>query len=147
MELKKNSAFTMIEIMVVVAIIAGLLAILGPRVAKYMGQSDIKMTKLKIAKVKDALTSYRLDMGHFPRSAAPENGLESLLRRPSTKLAEEKWGGDEKEAYLDDEDDIRDKWNDDLEYNCPPVKYKNKYRSFEIISMGGDSGNEITDGK
>jgi len=135
--LKRSSAFTMMEIMVVLFIIGFLFAFLGPRVMKYFLRSNTQITRLKMANIKDNLIEYQQDMGHFPNKK--EGGLGALLICPQG--AEGKWQG-----YLKDEDDLMDKWNDEFEFNMPPVKYKGKYKIFEIISSGGEEGNEIVDG-
>ena len=134
MEIKKSAAFTMIEMLLVVGIIAFLFAFMGPRIYKMISKSDIKMTELKMGKIKSAMIEYKQDMGHYPTR---KEGLAALRSRPSTKGADRNWDG----PYVDEDEDLVDKWGNEFEYDCPPVKYKNKYRYFEIISMGsGEEG-------
>ena len=137
--LKKSSAFTMIEIMVVLVIIGFLFAFLVPRVMKLMFRSEIQITKLKMAKIKEALIEYQQDIGHFPTQK--EGKLDALISRPNVPGTEGKWQG-----YLTDEDDLVDKWGNEFEFNMPPVKNKTKYKYYEIISTGGPEGKEISDG-
>ena len=134
MKVRTNPAFTMIEILLVVGIIAFLFAFLGPRIYKMIAKSDIKITELKMGKIKGAMIEYKQDMGHYPNK---KEGLAALRSVPSTRGASEKWDG----PYLDEDDDLLDKWGNEFEYNIPPVKYKNKYRYFQIISLGsGEEG-------
>jgi general secretion pathway protein G len=137
---KNSSAFTMMEILMVLFIVGFLFAFLGPRIYRMMFKSDISITKLKMAKLKDSLLEYKQDMGHFPKRA--EGGIAALLVRPAVQ-GNEKWEG----PYVDSEDDLMDKWGDEFEYNAPPQRYK-KFRFFEIISAGGEQedAQEIAEG-
>ena len=74
---------------------------------------------------------YKMDMGRYPTKR--EGGIRALIDKPSIKGAED-WRG----PYLEREDDLLDKWGHEIEYNAPPVKYKNKFRYLEIISYGAD---------
>lgn len=127
----KNRAFTLMEMMIVLFIIGFILAFIGPRLVKVMFKSDIAITKMKMAKIKNGLIEYKQDMGHFPKKR--EGGIQALMSRPNIP-GNEKWDG----TYVDSEEDLEDKWGEPFELNIPPVKYK-KFRFFEIISTGGDS--------
>ena len=141
MVVKKQDAFTMMEIMVVLMIIGFLMAVLGPRIVKFMAEADVRATKMKINKVKEAMNLYKMHLGYYPKNE--EGGLKALLEKPAklSPAKAQKWRG----PYLEDEEDLEDKWGDPLIYNRPPEKHKN-YRIFEIISEGGESGEEIYDG-
>ena len=131
MFVRRSSAFTMIEILLVMVIIGFLFAfLLGPRVMDMFGRSDVAVTKLRMQKIKSALIQYKMDVGHYPTKR--DGGLKALLEKPSTP-AGAKWRG----PYLDDEEDLTDKWGYEFEYNRPPVRNK-KFRVFEIISFGAD---------
>ncbi len=127
---RKSSAFTMIEILIVLGIIGFLLAFMMGPLLRMFGRSDVAVTKLKMSKVKNALLQYKTDVGHYPTKR--EGGIRGLLEKPSTP-AGGKWRG----PYLDDEDDLEDKWGNELEYNAPPARSK-KFKVFEIISFGAD---------
>lgn len=135
----KKSAFTLIEILVVLGIIMAILAFVAPKVRNTLFRSEITLNKMKMGAIKDAMLQYKQDMGHFPNKK--EGGLEALVTRPNIP-GNEKWVG----PYLE-EDAITDKWGMEIEYNIPPVKYK-QYRYYEIISAGGESvdAQEIPDG-
>ena len=139
MFMRKNSAFTMIEILIVLAIIGFLFAfLLGPQLLKVFGKSDVAVTKLRMQKVKTALLQYKMDIGHYPTKR--EGGIQALLEKPKVPTAADKWRG----PYLDDEEDLEDKWGNELQYNRPPERSK-KFKIFEIISFGAD-GQEGGDG-
>jgi general secretion pathway protein G len=136
--IKKNAGFTLFEILLVVGIIVFLMAMLLPRIFKYMGRTDQKKIELKMNKIKEALVLYKQDMGHYPTKK--EGGLEALLSKPNVS-GSERWVS----KYLDDEDDLLGANNMAFEFNAPPVKHKDKYHSFEIISEG-EEGKETTAG-
>ncbi|MCK4650971.1 type II secretion system major pseudopilin GspG [Candidatus Babeliales bacterium] len=130
MIIRKSSAFTMMEIIVVIGIIAFLFYFLVMPIMRRFLRTDVTLTKLKIAKVKEAMVEYKLDVGRFPHQ---KEGLRSLLRQPEG-IKDGKWRG----PYLDDDEDVLDKWGNEFEYNKPPVRYKEGYKYFEIISFGAD---------
>ena len=127
----KSKAFTLMEIMVVLFIIGFLLAFMGPKIAKMIFKSDVAMTKMKMSKVKDSLMEYKQDMHHYPTKR--DGGIQALITRPNTP-GNEKWDG----PYLENEEDLEDRWSNPFEVNIPPVRYK-QFRFFEIISPGDGS--------
>ncbi len=129
MSFQKSSAFTLVEILIVLMIIGFLFAFVGPALYRRIAQSDVSMTKLKMGKIKDAMIEYKTNVGHYPTKK--EGGLQALIVKPQ---GAEGWNG----PYLDGEDDLLDKWGNEFECNIPPVRYKNKYRYLEIISFGAD---------
>lgn len=140
MTLRKNSAFTMFEILIVVGIIAFLFVILVPRVIRQFGQTEVAKTKLKMEKLKEGLLLYKQAMGHYP--TRKEDSLQALLKKPSVP-GSERWTG----PYVDGEDDLIDSWSTQFEFNAPPVKHK-EYHYFEIISTGRseEEGGELSSG-
>jgi general secretion pathway protein G len=128
--------------MIVVLLIIGfIIGFVGPGIYKSLFKSEVKMTMMKMSKLKFALLEYRNDIGHFPTRR--EGGVEALLVKPAGPIGN-KWRG----KYLESEDDLEDKWGNPFEVNIPPLKYTDKYKYFEIISYGGDSvdAEEIVDG-
>ncbi|MFC1894343.1 type II secretion system major pseudopilin GspG [Candidatus Dependentiae bacterium] len=129
MVIKKSSAFTMFEILIVLVILGTLITFLWGPLTKMIGKSDVNLTNLKLEKLKSSLMQYKMDVGHYPRKK--EGGLRALLEKPS---GETNWRG----PYIDREDDLLDKWDGEIIFNAPPERYKNKVRFFELISLGED---------
>lgn len=124
-----DRGFTFIEIMVVVAILAILAALVVPRI---MGRTDdAKRTaaKVQIRNIEGALQLYKLDNGVYPTT---EQGLKSLVEKPSVGVVPKKWkiGG-----YLPKLPE--DPWGNPYKYLSPVQKgdYKVEY---EITSLGTD---------
>ncbi len=120
---QKRSAFSMIEILVVVFIIGLLATLIGPNVAKLMFKGQTSATQSTLTALKAALADYKMDVGRFPDS------LTSLVKSPGTP----KWRG----PYLEGQTDVpTDGWEYDFVYNRPPQQYKDRYKYYEIISYG-----------
>lgn len=132
---KKQDAFSLMEIMIAIAIIGVMMAVAGPALYTYLKRAKVTGTKTSMEGIKSALQLYREDMGKFPTS---REGLEVLFEAPSTNRGE--WHG----PYLsgNKEKALSDGWKNEFEYNCPPIKYKNLYKQFEIISTGGGDSEE-----
>ena len=69
----------MLELLVVLAILALLMGLAGPRLMGLFGQARHKAAALEISRLSGVLDLYRLDVGHYPSS---EQGLAALGRAP-----------------------------------------------------------------
>ena len=73
--------------LVVITIIGLIMALVGPRVLNYLGESKVKAAKIQIESFSAALDLYYLDNGAYP---AANEGLTALVQRPSSAPA---WNG------------------------------------------------------
>ena len=129
---KQPAGFTLIEIMIVIAFIAGLLAYFGQRFMHFGERAKINQTKLQLEDIRSALNLYRQDMGKYPLSR--EGGLDNLMKTPRPKG---RWSG----PYLT-EKQIKDPWGHDIQYFAPPRD--KAYGAYQVISYGTD-GEESDD--
>ena len=74
--------YTLLELLVVVAIIGLLAAYVGPRYVSQLGKSEVTAARTQIEAIARALESYRLDNGSYPLS---EVGLTALRNRPANQ--------------------------------------------------------------
>ena len=65
----RQAGFTLVEILVVITIIGLIMALVGPRVLGYLGESKAKAAKIQIESFSSALDLYYLDLGRYPTSA------------------------------------------------------------------------------
>jgi len=135
--MRNNQAFSMMEIMVVIFIIGLLAATLGPRVVKWMSAGEKTAVKLKLSNIKNALNEYRMALGEFPSS---REGLRALIENPKPnderyRRINSQW------PFLEGGDESLTQGGVEFEYNRPPVKFKNKYKFYEVI-YPGQSGSE-----
>ena len=122
MGLGRRSAFTLLELLVVMVIIGLLVAYVGPRYFSQIGKSEVKAAKAQINSFEKALDQYRLDTGHYPTT---EQGLQSLAVKPAN---EPKWQG----PYLTKAVPA-DPWGNPYQYRQP-----GEHGEFDLWSFGKD---------
>lgn len=135
MKLRLSKAFTMIEMMVVLFIIGMIMALVVPRVAKYMRQASETQMKLKMANVQAALTEYRMEFGSYPTT---REGLQALVENlhPNDEAFRRAEKAGKFPFVVGGEKGIEDNAHEPFIYHCPVEKYKDKYRAYEIIWVG-----------
>jgi general secretion pathway protein G len=118
-------AFTLIEVMVVVAILAVLAALIVPKVMSRPDEARVVAARQDIASLLQALKLYRLDNLRYPTT---EQGLAALVTRPTLAPAPPNWkpGG-----YL--ERLPRDPWGHPYQYLSPGL-----HGEVDVFSFGAD---------
>jgi general secretion pathway protein G len=86
--LPRSSGFTLIEVMVVIAILAILAALIVPKVMSRPDEARVVAAKQDIAALGQALKLYRLDTKRYPTT---EQGLRALVAKPSQAPVPENW--------------------------------------------------------
>src|SRR2546423_10899414 len=119
---RSQSGFTLVEILVVITIIGLIMALVGPRVLNYLGESKSKAAKIQIESFSSALDLYYLDLGRYPTS---NEGLAALTRGNNAPG----WNG----PYLRGGVVPSDPWGHAYVYRAPGER-----APFEIISLGSD---------
>lgn len=117
----RSRGFTLVELLVVLAILGMLAALVGPQVLNQLGGAKSKSAAIQIRDFEQALELYKLDVGRFPRSG---EGLQALVRQPSGARG---WNG----PYLKKNDVPDDPWGNSYEYRVSGS-------SVEISSLGAD---------
>lgn len=128
---RSGRGFTLMELLVVLAILGLLMSLVGPRVLNQLGGAKTKTAAIQIKDLEQALEMYKMDVGRFP---ATSEGLESLVKKPSSASG---WNG----PYLKSDVPL-DPWN--REYN---YKYPGERAEVEIFTYGqnGTPGGEGED--
>ena len=123
MHKRTEKGFTLLELLVVLAIIALLAGIVGPQVMKHMGTSKTKAARVQVEDLSSALDMYKLDVGRYPTS---EQGLNALVEKPQDS---KRWNG----PYLRKSKVPEDPWMQDYHYASP-----GEHGKFDLYSYGAD---------
>jgi general secretion pathway protein G len=132
MSRRRMNGFTLIEVMVVVAILAVLAALIVPRVMSRPDEARVVATRQDIAAVLQGLKLYRLDNLRYPST---EQGLRALVERPTLPPVPANWktGG-----YL--ERLPRDPWGHPYQYLYPGLRGEVDVFSFGADGAAGGEG-------
>jgi general secretion pathway protein G len=124
-KLHTNQGFTLLEIIVVVAIIAILAAYIAPKVAGRVDDARISKAKSDVRVLESSLELYKLDNFLYPSS---EQGLEALVNKPSGE-GTKNWrdGGYIKKLN-------KDPWGNEYRYAFPGSNGE-----FDVFSLGADA--------
>ena len=120
---KKEGGYTLVELLVVITIIGLIVALVGPRVLGYLGDSKVKTAKIQIQGFSSALDLFYLDAGRYPSSS---EGLNALVQRPGNVST---WNG----PYLKGGTVPVDPWGKAYIYRAP-----GQHGPFDIVSLGSD---------
>lgn len=138
MNTKKQTGFTLIEVMIVVVILGILASIIVPKIMGRPDEARATKTKQDIRAITAALDLYRLDNFSYPTT---EQGLEALVTKPSNLAAGANW---KKGGYLDSLP--TDPWNKPYLYLQPGTHGEFDLYSFgaDSVEGGSDAGADIT---
>ena len=121
---KPVRGFTLVELLVVLAILGLLAGLVGPQVMKFLGGSKTKTAALQIHDLGATLDLYRLEIGQYPST---DQGLDALVKQPGNAR---NWNG----PYLKKSDVPKDPWGNEYQYRSP-----GQQGAFDIWSLGADN--------
>jgi general secretion pathway protein G len=86
--LHKKAGYSLLEILIVLAIIALIAALVGPRLFAQLDRSKVTTARVQVRALETALETMRLDIGRYPTQA---EGLELLVKADARSVAG--WSG------------------------------------------------------
>ena len=122
-----RAGFTLIEILVVIAVIAMLAALVAPNVFQHVGTAKDATARSQIELLGAALDAYRLDNGRYPTT---EQGLEALQTQSAIQPLPSNWRG----PYLRKAVPL-DPWGAPFIYLSPGEV---NTRGYDLLSLGAD---------
>ena len=125
----RRAAFTLFEILIVIALIALLAGVAITNVGKIFGGSQEQIAQLFVNDaMKAPLTSYRIHVGSYPTT---QEGIQALLTAPEGS------GGRWKGPYIDTKGSKLpiDPWGSPYKYRYPGTR---KPDSYDLFSYGPD---------
>ena len=123
--MKKQSGFTLIEIMVVMVILGLLVAVVGPQILGRGEEARIGVAKTQLRNISSALDLYKLDNFNYPST---DQGLEALVSKPSGSPEAKNWN---KNGYLPSVP--KDPWGVEYQYISP-----GSAGPYDLYSLGAD---------
>jgi len=118
---QRTKAFTLIELLAVIAILGLIAAFAVPQVLKWMSGARSDSARIQIEALGASIDLYRLEVGTFPPT------LEALIEQPP---GVDKWNG----PYLKKRVIPKDPWGYDYIY-----RYPGKNGGYDLLSLGADN--------
>ena len=122
--------YTLVELLVVLAIIGLIVGLVGPRVLGHLSDSKAKAARIQIEGFAAALDIYFLDNGRYPSSS---EGLTALVQKPD---GAPNWKG----PYLKANIVPNDPWGRAYTYVSP-----GQHGVYDITSQGADTSAAATE--
>jgi general secretion pathway protein G len=119
--------FTILEILIVFILIAGLMAFVAPKIFQQSQKANWQQAQLKLRTLAGEIEMYKLEVGRYPES------LQALAKQPP---GVDRWNG----PYAK-EDELKDAWGNDYRYQVPGTN-----KPFDLVSLGAD-GRDGGDGE
>lgn len=117
----KTTGFSLLELLVALAILAMIAALVGPPILRQLGGARSDTAGVQIETLSSAVDLYRLDTGNYPPN------LQALVEKPADVSG---WNG----PYLKKSRVPEDPWGHDYHYLQP-----GEHGPYDLYSLGADN--------
>ncbi|HUC69303.1 MAG TPA: type II secretion system major pseudopilin GspG [Stellaceae bacterium] len=125
----RTAGFTLVELLVVLAILGLLVAIATPQVLKYLARAKVDTARIEMKSISSALDLFLLDNGRYPTE---QEGLKALVANPGALAT---WSG----PYLKNGGGAPlDPWGRPYQY-----RYPGQNGDYDLFSNGPDGHEPI----
>jgi general secretion pathway protein G len=125
--LPSSRGFTLMEMLVVLAIIALITGIVGPRIFGAADKASVQAAQTQVKMLRNSVESFRLEVGRYPTT---QEGLNVLVKAPADPQAAARWRG----PYLSENEVPLDPWKNPYQYAVPGAGGQ----PFALYSFGSD---------
>ena len=117
---RRVRGFTLLELMVVIVLIGGILAIVGSSIINNKKRAEAKLASTQLSSLSSQVEQFQADVGTYPES------LQELVTAPSNAPG---WLGPYAKTT-----DFSDPWHNPIEYRRPG----DDEAPYKLISLGAD---------
>lgn len=118
-----EAGYTLLELLVVLAILALIAGLAVPQVLKSFGRAKSDTVRVQVNALASNLEFYKFDVGQYPTQ---QQGLQALVAAPANI---KNWNG----PYVTKEKTLVDPWGRPYLY-----KFPGEHGEFDIYSLGAD---------
>lgn len=118
-----EAGFSLIEVLIALAILALVMGLVAPRVVGYLGRAKSQTAAAQIDNIKTSLNLFLIDVGRYPST---DEGLDALVEPPAGATS---WLG----PYVDGDQAPMDPWG-------RPYRYESRSggAGFRVFTLGAD---------
>jgi general secretion pathway protein G len=131
--LRSQKGMTLLEIMIVLVILGGLIAVLATGLTKQLDKAKVKEAQIAISELGKALDMYYQDCNAYPTTS---EGLQALVQAPPSCT---NWGPDPYTKSIK-----KDPWNTPFVYESDGNTYLLKSLGADKREGGTGNGKDIT---
>jgi general secretion pathway protein G len=127
---RREEGFTLLELLVVLAILGLLIGLVAPALLHQLGSAKEKIAAQSIERLSGVLDMYKLDVGTYPTT---DQGLQGLITQPS---GVPRWNG----PYLKGNNVPDDPWGHPFLYRFPSQRPGHDYDLYSLGPTGQPGG-------